>query len=177
MPPDADSAPPPKLADVVFAITVQLDPDRLGTGPLALLRRLKPTGNLSEPTLHRLLWRHVPDAWLAEEGLRRWGLLVHAIAIAAPDLHRGRGGLGRALHAAGYSEGRFARLMDARAEDLPDVVPRLVRFLVAKGQALDPVGLTYFVLGVAAGGDSAEKQRERIARDYFRAERDAGQAA
>jgi len=33
------------------------------------------------------------------------------------------------------------------------------------------------VLGVAAGGDRAEAQRTEVARDYYRAERDAGKAA
>ena len=106
--------------------------------------------------------------------------MIHAMALAAPDLHLGRGEearLGRALFAAGFSEFRLSRLLDARAEDLPDVVPRLVRFLVAKGQAFDSVALAHFVLGVAASEKSAEKQREQIARDYYRAERDANKAA
>jgi hypothetical protein len=169
MPPDAA----PKLADVVSAVVARLDPDRIGTGPLAMLRRLDPAGSLAVPALQRLLWQHVPDKWLEGGGLRRWALLIHAMALAAPDLLRGGNGLGRALHAAGYSEGRLIRLLEARAEDLPGGVPRMVRFMVAKGEALDPLALAWFVHGVAAGGDAAERQRERIAGDYYRAERDA----
>ncbi len=174
MPPDAA----PKLTDVVPAIAARLNPDRIGTGPLAMLRRLDPRGRLAVPALHRLLWQHLPDECLAGDGLRSWALLVHAMALAAPDLLRRRDdGLGGALHAAGYSEGRLIRLLEARAEDLPGVVPRMVRFLVAKGEALDPVALAWFVLGVAAGGAGAERQRELIAGDYYRAERDANRPA
>lgn len=178
MPPDPEPAPPSKLPEVVRAIAFQLHPDRLGTGPLAMLRRLDPKGSLAEPALQRMLWRDPRlEPWLDGNGMRRWALLVHAMALAAPDLLQGHDGLGRALHAAGYSEGRLSRLLDARAEDLAVAVPRLVRFLVAKGQALDPVALAWFVHGVAAGDEAAEKQRETIARDYYRAERDAGKAA
>lgn len=185
MPPDAAPAgsvpAEPKLYEVIYAIAAQLDPDRLGTGPLAMLRRLDPTGNLAEPALQRLLCQHVPDAWLGgEDGMRRWALLVHAMALAAPDLHRTYGidgRLGLVLFKAGFKEGRLVRLLEAGPVDLSVVIPRAVRFLVAKRQGFDSVMLARWVLGIAAGGDHAEDQRTLVARDYFRAERKAGQAA
>lgn len=180
MPPDPVPGQPPKLYEAVLAIAAELHPDRLGTGPLAMLRRMDTRASLAEPALLRLLWRHVPEAWLAGEGLRRWALVVHAMALAAPDLHRGRGEAdrpGRALFEAGFSEFRLARLLDATAADLPVAVPRAVRFLAAKGRAFDAVALARFVHGVWAGGARAEEQREALARDYFRAEREADKAA
>ncbi len=167
MPPDAAPAGPvpaePKLHEVVYAIAAQLDPDRLGTGPLAMLRRLDPAGSLAEPALQRLLCQHVPDAWLGGEGgMRRWALLVHAMALAAPDLHCTygiKGRLGLALFEAGFREGRLVRLLEARAADLPVAIPRAVRFLVAKRRGFDSVMLARWVLGVAAGGEGAERQR------------------
>jgi CRISPR system Cascade subunit CasB len=185
MPPDAAPVGPmpaePKLHEVIYAIAAQLDPDRLGIGPLAMLRRLDPAGSLAEPALQRLLCQYVPDAWLgSEDGMRRWALLVHAMALAAPDLHRTygiNGRLGLALFEAGYSEGRLVRLLEARAADLPVAIPRAVRFLVAKRQGFDSVMLARWVLGIAAGDGGAERQRTLVARDYFRAERKAGQAA
>ncbi len=170
----------PAAAAAVVAISAELHPDRLGTGPLAMLRRLDRRASLTEPALMRLLLRHVPDAWLAGEGLRRWALVVHAMALAAPDLHRGRGEearLGCALFLAGFSEFRLAQLLDATAADLPVAVPRAVRFLAAKGRAFDAVALARFVHGVWAGGERAEEQREALARDYFGAERKADKAA
>jgi len=180
MPPDPAPSAGPKLHEVVLAIAAQLDPDRIGTGPLASLRRLDPQGALAVPALQRLLWRHVPETRLQGEGMRRWALLVHAMSLAAPDLHRlcdNDGRLGLALFKARFSEGRLLRLLEARAEDLPVAVPRAVRFLAAKRQGFSSVALAYWVLGVAAGGDRAEAQRTEVARDYYRAERDAGKAA
>ena len=179
-PPDPVPIVQPKLHEVVGAIATQMHPDRIGTGPLAVLRRLDPRSGLTEPAMQRLLWGHVPDAWLTGDGMGRWALLVHALALGAPHLHRGSGEadrFGQALFAADYSEGRLTRLLHAGAEDLPVAVPRAVRFLVAKGRRFDPVALARFVHGVAAGGQRAEEQREALARDYFRAERDAGRAA
>ena len=185
MPPDAAHAGPvpvePKLHEVVYAIAAQLDPDRLGTGPLAMLRRLDPAGSLTEPSLQRLLCQHVPDAWLGgEDGMRRWALLVHVMALAAPDLHRTYGidgRLGLALFEAGFKEGRLVRLLEAGPADLSVAIPRAVRLLVAKRRGFDSVMLARWVFGIAAGGDRAEDQRTLVARDYFRAERNAGQAA
>ena len=61
MPPDTAPAqsptpnsPAPNLASVVNAIATDLDPDRLGTGPLASLRRLDLGGALAAPALLRL---------------------------------------------------------------------------------------------------------------------------
>ena len=178
----ARPAAEPRLHEVVSAIAAQLDPDRIGTGPLAALRRLDPTkeGGLSTPALQRLLWRHVPEAWLAGRNMNRWPLIVHAMALGAPDLHRvfgAQGRLGLALFAAGFSEGRLVRLLEARAMDLPDAVPRAVRFLVAKRQGFDSVALALWVHGIAAGGPRAEAQRTAVARDYYRAERDDGKTA
>ena len=176
----SQEAAPLSLTQVVNAIAAQLDPDRMGTGPMAALRRLDPGGPLVEPALLRLLVQHVPDAWWAGAGIRRWALVIHALALAAPDLHRGRGPadrLGRALFDAGFSELRLGRLLEASPDDLIVVVPRTVRFLVAKGRGFDPVPLARFVLGAWAGGVRADEQREALARDYFRAEREARPAA
>lgn len=191
MPPDptpaealpAEAAPAlpaaePVLREVVLAIAAQLDPDRIGPGPLAALRRLDPASasGLSTPALQRLLCKQVPDAWLDGGDMGCWPLIVHAMALGAPGLHRtfgAAGRLGSALFTAGFSEGRLVRLLESRLPDLPVAVPRAVRFLVAKGQGFDSIGLAFWVRGVAAGGLRAEAQRTAVARDYYRAERDA----
>ncbi len=172
MMPPGDAALP-DLPSIVDKLARELHPERIGTGTLARLRRMDPTGSLSEPGLHRLVARHVPDEVARGARLREWALLIHAMALAAPDYHRGRDGLGRPLHAAGFSEMRLTSLLAARTPDLPAVVPRVARFLVARNQALDPVALAWLLRGIATGGDSAEAQRTRLARDYYRAERDA----
>ena len=163
------------MQTVIGAIAARLDPNIIGTGPLAMLRRLdlSANGSLAEPALQRRLASHVPDPWVDRGQDRIWGLLIHAMALAAPTGLRFGAGLGVPLFAAGYKEGRLVRLLEARVETLAIVVPRAVRFLVAHNQPLDPVALGFFVLGVGAGGDRAEDQRTRVARDYYRAERAA----
>jgi hypothetical protein len=99
------------------------------------------------------------------------------MALAAPGALRFGAGLGEPLFAADYKEGRLTRLLEARSEDLAVVVPRAVRFLVAHGGILDPLALAYLILGIRAGGQRAEDQRTRVARDYYRAQRNSERLA
>jgi CRISPR system Cascade subunit CasB len=145
---------------------------RFGTGPLAELRRIDPKqAAWGQPALHRLLAHYVPEEWLRGDGMSRWALLIHLLALAAPDHNRGGRSLGRALFAADYSEGRLTRLLEASAEDFADVLPRMVRFLVAKGERFDPHELADLVLW-----RGTERGRMRIAQEYYRAETSNSQA-
>jgi CRISPR type I-E-associated protein CasB/Cse2 len=166
----SDAAEPTRN-EVVGLIAHRLsDRDGFGTGPLAELRRLDPAGPLSEPALHRLL-TNVPEAWLYGDGLRRWALIVHSMALAAPDGLKATAPLGSALFAADLKEGRLVNLLDATGDELLTVVPRAVRFLVARGQTLNAFALADLVLsGGRDGGGWAERVRQRIAQDYYRAE-------
>jgi CRISPR type I-E-associated protein CasB/Cse2 len=157
--------------DVIGAITGRLsNRDAFGTGPLAELRRLDPAGPLSEAALHRLLTR-VPESWLSGEGLRRWALIVHCLALAAPDALKPTERLGSALFAAGFKEGRLVSVLDATSDELVTALPRAVRFLVARGQSLNPFALADLVLSAGRGdGGWSEGVRQRIAQDYYRAE-------
>jgi CRISPR system Cascade subunit CasB len=171
--------PVPSSTDAIHAIGRHLANPHFGTGSLAMLRRLKPAGALSEPALQRLLARH--DINENPEGMRAWALLIHCMALAAPDGHRGGGPLGTTLFEAGFSEGRLTRLLEARGRDMLVVAPRVVRFLVARGQPLDPLGLWHLLrptlLGRPGDAERAEHARTRIAADYYRAEAKAERAA
>ena len=174
-PPD----PAPSSRETILAIATRLADPMFGTGPLATLRRLDPAGALAAPALQRLLARHVVEQDPLR--LRAWALLIHCMAIAAPEQHRGGEALGAALYQAGYQEGRLARLLKARGGEMLVAAPRLTRFLVARGQALDPTGLWRLIRPVLIDGacdtDRAEEARTRIARDYYRAEARAARAA
>jgi hypothetical protein len=88
----ADPKPesPRTTDDVITDIVGRIGHDSFGTGPLAELRRMDPKrGAQGAPALHRLLARYVPDAWLGGDHMGRWALLVHLLALAAPDQHRG----------------------------------------------------------------------------------------
>jgi CRISPR system Cascade subunit CasB len=155
----------PEETSLVGRIARQLGQEGFGTGPHAELRRMDPTKPGSAPaTLHRLLAQH-PDDQLRGARFDRWMLLVHLLALAAPEGHRGGASLGAALYRADYSEGRLTRLLEAENGALAVVLPRMVRFLVAKGESLPHLELADLVLW---GGSDRSKQR--IARDYYRAE-------
>jgi CRISPR system Cascade subunit CasB len=143
----------------------RLGQEGFGTGPLAELRRMdvrQPAA--APPALHRLLARLPEDRAFGRQ-FDRWALLVHLLALAAPEQHRGGQSLGQALFNAGYSEGRLTRLLDASESDFPVILPRMVRFLVAHGERLNPFELAHLVLR-----RDKTRERLRIARDYYRAE-------
>jgi CRISPR type I-E-associated protein CasB/Cse2 len=156
----------PTRRDALAVIARRLADEDFGTGPRAELRRLNPRGPLAEPALQRLLARHVPEAWLRGDGITRWALLIHSMALAAPDGLRSDRRLGAALFEAGWKEGRLVKLLNASGEELIDALPRAVRFLVAKGQSLNAVELADLIWQT----DQAEGARQRIAREYYRAE-------
>jgi len=162
---------PPRLQVLVGNIERRLRREDFGTGPRAELRRMDPRAP-SAPAFFRLL-AELPERTPLD--VRQWALLIHAMALAAPDRLRRGGELGATLFEAGYNEGRLGRLLQARAADLPDVVPRLVRFVVAHDKPLDPVALAYFIRAIGVGGDDAERARERIARAFYKAEYAASQ--
>lgn len=159
-------AKPRTQDEVVGDLIAKLGQENFGTGPLAELRRMDPcAATPTTPTLHRLLARNVPEAWLGGDGLNRWALLVHLLALAAPSPLHTFTALGEALFTAGFKEGRLTTLLEAQEKDFPVVLPRMVRFLVAKEGNPNPYQLARFVLGRGRDVD-----RMAIARAYYRAE-------
>lgn len=163
-----------RVNDIVGRLSIE---ESLNTGQRAELRRLDPRGGLLEPALHYLLARYAPDLPVEDDAtMRAWGLLVHVLALAAPDALRGAEPLGRALQEAGWKEGRLVNLLDADLDGLADHLPRAVRFLVAKGQSLnarDAADLVFSRLDEGRfedGEAQADRVRRRIAADYYRAE-------
>lgn len=167
-------APPATEAPPLEKITRALSNKHYDTGALAALRRLDPNGALAAPALHRLLV-HVPEAELRGEKLRGWALVIHCLALAAPEGFGGRTRLGRALLDAGFSDKRFVNLLDASPRELRDRLPRAVRFLMQRGGSVHSRQLAELVL---TDPDTPEydARRQRIANDYYRAEYEAEQA-
>jgi CRISPR type I-E-associated protein CasB/Cse2 len=102
------------------------------------------------------------------------------MALAAPDALRATARFGSVLFAAGFKEGRLVNLLDATSDELLTVLPRAVRFLVSRGQALNVFALADLVLSADQGdGGWSESVRQRIAQDYYRAEarKDTAEAA
>jgi CRISPR system Cascade subunit CasB len=94
----------------------------------------------------------------------RWAVVVLGLAHLG-DLHVGERRLGHALAEAGYSELRFARLLQADSEQLVDELPLLARFLAAKGVPADWSTAARLIL--SAGRSDEEDTRRHLARDYY----------
>lgn len=94
----------------------------------------------------------------------RWAAVVLGLAHLA-DCHQPERRLGYALVDAGFSELRFARLLQADADQLVDELPLLARFLAAKGVPADWSAAARLML--SAGRADEDDTRRHLARDYY----------
>ncbi len=153
-------------------------------GDLAALRRMSPGSGRYAVAFWRLAARY--DLLGAPEVERKWALIIHGIALmtptAAPDraasgAHDPQMSVGSALFgsdssntSAFYSELRLNRLLTARGDVLHVLLERSFRMLASSGVAFDWREMARFVLLDGFEPAGAERARQRIARDYFRAE-------
>lgn len=153
---------------------IAFDIARLAPGPAAALR-LGPNRGAGAAAFWKLLAEHLPaDAPINEE---RWAALFHATAILTPrgrnpnkkSAHNPAVPMGRALHDAGVSEERLARLLATPATHRTTAVTNICRRIAAgKSDAGRNTGFDLVTLGdfILFG---REKTDRRIARDYYRA--------
>ena len=125
------------------------------------------------------LWKLLVKYELSPNEEHGWTTLIQAIAILTPKGRRNEAGpalsvhdpqtpMGAALHGAGVSELRLARLLTARPNMRRTLSIRLCRRLAAADiRRFDLRTLSNFV---RYGGDAGR----RIARDYYRAQASAG---
>ncbi len=181
--PTAADTPKPSPWSATNSIARWLGRDDAPTGERAGLRRMDVSGPLVEPSFHRVVAMFAHDDAPGPGMLRRYAVLVHCLALAsglALPGERAKGStetpkvgfkdrLGGALHEASYSEARLTKLLNGGADDLAVTLPRMVRFLVAKGQAFDRRGLTGLLFN-APDSDKGREARQSIAADFYRAE-------
>jgi CRISPR type I-E-associated protein CasB/Cse2 len=170
-----EPTPPPEARAIVARIAAELAAPGFPRGDLAALRRMDPDAPGRTPVLLRLLARHASDRLeYGGDELRRWALVVHGMALMAPEHHRATLPVGRALFGPGreplYAESRLARLLSARGLAFRTQVPRLARQLKAKDQALDWREFADLILAEGRDEARAEQSRERIAGAYYRTE-------
>jgi CRISPR system Cascade subunit CasB len=106
------------------------------------------------------------DATSREDAESRWAAVIAGLALLGPlndPAHR----LGPALSEAGFSEGRFARLLRADTERLLDDIPALARYLAVKGVKADWTVAASLML--SSGRPDEERTRRHLARDYYAA--------
>ncbi|MFD1625181.1 type I-E CRISPR-associated protein Cse2/CasB [Azospirillum griseum] len=168
---DPQTKPPKTLEtlvrEAVNALAATLTKDRLGTGPMAQLRRMDPLG-VPSPVFWTLLADRFGTDPLPEHQERAWAIIIQAMAVMAPDAHRIGRPPGRVLAEQGYPEGRFLRLLRAEGEGLAVEVRTLARWSAAKALAFDWADLALFVLARSGRDpDWAERQAIQLARPYF----------
>lgn len=160
-----------------FAVTKSdaKGPPPFDTGLVARLRRLPAGGSASVDVWQALydgLGADRADALLSGPWPDRvgsgWGLVLHGMALMAPDPHRSDRRAGEALAEAGFSQARLTQLLRADADGFPDHFATACRFLRAKGEEVDwgEFGqLALKRLGLLPGYEAAA---DRIARTYVR---------
>jgi hypothetical protein len=166
----------PELHIIVPQLAAHIHPDRIGTGAVAQLRRMEPCGALP-PVFWGLLYEKVsPDPLDDRQAERGWALIMHALALMAPQNHQQGVRPGAVLRGdegysgdRGYSEMRFVRLLRAEGERFAGEIATVCRWCANKGQPFDMVLLARLIL--ARFGDprfSVEIETHKLARDYFR---------
>ncbi len=174
-PTDSPTTPPPPpertgtLPRAVAWLARRIDPEVIGTGGVARLRRLDPDAPAA-PEYWRLLAELAGGA--AGRGSERgWALVMAGMARMAPQAHQGGHDFapGRVLALAGFPETRLLRLL--RAEPHSPTFDRAVRaavgWLAAGARPVDWTRLAALLLTREPG--RAEDIRRRIARDYYAA--------
>ena len=167
--------------EVAIRIASHIASEGFGRGDLAALRRMDPESP-DAAAFWRLATRY--DVLRGAESERRWGLILHGIALmtrTAGDDAMGRSAhvrelpVGRALFSGGdanrttalYSESRFNRLLTARGPMLRTLLARMFRMMAAADVRFDWYQMSQLIL---SEGERAERIRRTIARDYYWAE-------
>ncbi len=136
-------------------------------GTVAKLRRM----DASDPpaAFYRLSVGPLDELLATEQGEWRneaekgWAVIVGAMARGI-DFLDAYTPFGAALARAGVAESRVIRLLEARREQLPELVRHAVQQLVQKGQSWSPHDLADLVLA----RDDNREPRRRIARGFYR---------
>ncbi len=167
---DSMASPPPATQDIAVVVLrmagliATLDP-----GSAASLRRDPLSGSGAAP-FWNLLARNRIEA--SGESLKRWATVIQAIAILTPkgrdsakaSAHNGSIPMGGALHRAGITHLRLARLLSARGQMRRDLLIRACRRLAVREPIrFDLRTLAKFVLY------EDESQAQFIARKYYTA--------
>ncbi len=143
---------------------------RLSPGPAAALRR-GPLEGAGAAAFWKLMAEHVPNATAAQE--TGWAALIQCVAILTPkgrepskvSAHKHSVPMGGALHSAGLSELRLARLLDAPQPMRRTLSIRLCRWLAGSEQnRFNLVTLGRFILF------RNESTDRKIAREYYGAD-------
>ena len=187
-------APPTPLSSAIGTLISHLAKRDADRGALAALRRLDPDNPTAPAFIVLLLDAEAeatkrqreagPDraepgpsnavrggAWtIAERDAPVWALIVRGMALTAPDHHATGLRVGTALHQAGISEARVARMLAARGVQFRAHITRVIRQLAQHRQPADWQELARLILAEAGVIRDLDQRRHRIARAYYGAQ-------
>lgn len=164
LPPDGSDA---SRRDPVASLKWQLQHASMAT--LARLRRVHPQHD-GRAALFETEWLlQSAGVWSRDDDEHdRWALVLHCLAIAQGRHARGSAfEPGRVLARLRVSEARIKQIVEADAEVLADLIPRLARRLAADGATIDWWPLAELLLD--SGSPRADTARRRIVREYLNA--------
>ena len=176
---------PANWGDIAVTFARALASADFSRGDLAELRRMNPAAP-DAAVVWRLLARY--ELLGSPQIENKWALILHGIALMTPTAsgdgagrtaHEGMMPVGRALFSGGesqrssafYSESRLNRLLTARGPILRTLLARLFRMMAFAGQPFNWREMARFILNDGYNEEAAEQARRRIAREYYRAER------
>ena len=176
---------PANWGDIAVMFAHTLASPNFPRGDLAELRRMDP----DEPDA-AVVWRLLARYELlgSPRVENKWALILHGIALMTPtaagdgagrSAHDGGVPVGRAIFSGGdsqrssayYSESRLNRLLTARGSILRTLLARMFRMVAAADQPFNWREMAMFILNEDYDEEAAERARRRIAREYYRTER------
>ena len=181
LPPESSASPIPADFRRVMTNTIDsIQGSEMRTGEKASLRRM----NIANPD-GAMFWRMMSQRGMPRnldmEGIRKWGLIMHGIAVMSHTENRAHNPnwrVGRVLFEVigGSSDNRLATLLAARGTILHQNLARLFRRLSVATRAFDWYEMAWFILNEGCYEERADEARIKIARAYYRAEYSSGQA-
>ena len=163
------------FGQVIAAISHNLDPELIGTGQFAEMRRM--AWNEFPSGFWHFYFRHVPRQHREPYGRPRpdvdlaWATVLRAMAEAGKKPHDPNAYFGAMLAELGYSEQRFVRLLRAQGEDLGREMRVVAAWLARAGQRvnwLKPAELLMGRIGRGLNIQPPDAVVHSLARDYFR---------
>ena len=166
---------PRSFGQVIAAISNNLDPERIGAGQFAELRRM--AWNEFPTAFWHFYFGHVPRQHREPYGRPRqdidlaWATVLRAMAEAGEKPHDPNAYFGAVLAESGYSEQRFVRLLRAQGEDLGREMRVAAAWLAHARQRVNwlrPAELLMGRIGSGLNIQLPDAVVHSLARDYFR---------
>lgn len=167
---------PRNFRSIIQGLVETIEDKEFDRGDRARLRRMDPDNPDTAA-----FWKLLVRAGMPENpDISKWGLIIHGMALmshGAELAHDPWISVGHALYQGGgkrvpfYSEKRLSTLLAARGPTLHRLLARLFRMLSAEGCAFNWVEMARFILYEGSDEGLADQTRVKIAREFYRAER------